>query len=225
MSIVSFVPTQLPIDLTTRKDFKEQVPNSGGSDAQISAMITHSSQRIFSYLNRGDLRQGTTVEALPATDVPRQYLRHRPIKSVSLITEDGSTLNEGQDGWQLENKERGSIFRRARWFSRLPGLRTISRSRDPEPGEEVYEFTYLAGWYLPSWTGTPAVGDVRLPHDIEDACIQLVQTSISVGSRDPGVVSESLGSWSATYRKSGERGIPAEVKEQLGFYKRLVQAG
>jgi len=224
MSIVSFVPDQTPPDLTTLAQYKRQV-TTGGDDNQIKALITHQSQRIYSHLNRGDLRQGTTVEALSATDNARQFLRHRPVKSVASITEDGATLSEGQDGWQLENKSRGSIFRRARWFSRLPGLRTISRSRDPEWGEEVYVFTYVAGWYLPSWSGSPGVDDVRLPHDIEDACIQLVQNAISVGSRDPAVISERLGSWSANYRASADRGILQEVKQQLAFYKRLVQAG
>lgn len=78
---------------------------------------------------------------------------------------------------------------------------------------------------------TPATGDITsttratLPHDLEDACIQLASMRHQWAARNPSVASEKLLSWSASYKGEGGGGMDAgAVADSLDGYRRLVIA-
>lgn len=226
MSIVSFTATQQSRDLTTLNDVKGDLRLTGSSDdTLLERMIDRASRRLASAVNR-ELRQGTVVESLPPADSSRLWLRVTPVKSVTSITEDGETLEADSDnGYRLEDKEAGSIFSLRRWTRQLPGLRAISDTRAPEYGEEVYVVTYVGGYWLPGWTGSPGSGDVLLPADLEDAAIELVRMLYFRSQRDPSITAERLGDFSASYGSDAiEHGIPKTVWSEIAHYRRLVQA-
>ncbi len=66
----------------------------------------------------------------------------------------------------------------------------------------------------------------NLPRDLESLCIQAVRFEYYANQRDPGVKSESIGDWSASYvagtaDERGNSGLPAKVEEGLTKWLRI----
>lgn len=224
MSIVSFAPTQDSKRLASVEHLREELGlTTTAQDGRLGRLIDRASARIEAYLQR-DLRQGEVVEKLPPVDDSRLYLRRTPVKEVSeVLQRDEALVADEENGYTLENAASGVLYRRARWWVRLPYLYAITPTRSPEAGEEIYRVTYTAGYFLPEWVRPLADGDVPLPADIEDAALQLARRLYTATNRDPDVTSERLGDWSATYRDPGA-GLSADLREMLGPHRRIVQA-
>lgn len=87
--------------------------------------------------------------------------------------------------------------------------------------EDTYTYT------VPGTPATPATGSptstprTTLPNDLEDACLQLVNSRWSQRGHDPRIASEKSLSYSVAYTKDE---MPASVVAILDSYKRFVQA-
>lgn len=232
MSIVSRTLTspQTSELLTTVENVKEELCITDFSkDARLGRLVARASRAIETFLGR-ELGQATIVEKLPPVDRLRQVLRYRPVKSVSELLENEQTIPAGDDGYLIEDKGAGILYRSDAWRIGLPYFQTIASTRRPEHGEELYQVTYVAGYWLPGWTGTPGAGDVLLPPDIEAAAIESVRAIYFGSERDPALSTRSLGDFSESFAASavsspyGDSGLLKRVERSLGRYRRNVQA-
>ncbi len=224
MTLVSFTPTQSAKNLTTLPHLREELQiTSTDQDGRLGRLIERASDLIATYLQR-ELRRGDVVETLEPVDDYRQLLRVTPVESVSEVLEDGEEIVAGEDGYLLESKARGAIYRRERWWRQLPYVSAIALTRSPERGQEIYQFTYTGGYWLPDWIGTPPAGAVLLPLAIEQAALDACRDLYYRAQRNTSIASERLGDWSATYRAPSRSGLTEEVESALAQFRRVVQA-
>ncbi len=130
-----------------------------------------------------------------------------PVEEVVSVTVDGEALAAGS--FEVESRQLYRLQDGARrcWYGR------------------VILVEYVAGWWLPSDTGTKPAGAIDLPDDIERAAIQLVAASISAASRDPMVKSESEDGVGSTswYVQGASAALPhPEAEATLAQYRRVM---
>ena len=198
-------------ELTTAQGVLAQIESSK-TDDQINALIDRASDTICRYLNWKVADDGTVslgvetiVETItPDCREPHFWLSRRPVISITSVTEDGDTVDAAD--YQLV-KLSGKLYRLE------SGVKTTWLK------EEII-VTYQAGWAL------PGANPRTLPHDIEQACLELIQHYAVTEKVEPGLRSKVLpGLVEKSFFPSlnnTKAGLPITVKALLEPYVRPI---
>lgn len=194
---------------------------SGADDDRIERLIESASRTINRYCNRpeGFHSESARVDDVPGKGTVLLHVPKTPINSITSIVYDPSDSNDTVDSSEYAiqgDGEHGAIYREGGWRWDVAYAQAIQLH--PLPGTEqfLYRVTYNGGYVT-----RPQGGTMTLPHDIEDACIQLVSQRYRWNPRDAGVASERLLSWNASYR-TGVAGWDIDsVAAQLAPYRRV----
>jgi uncharacterized phiE125 gp8 family phage protein len=165
-------------------------------DTLLARLITAASRAIEAATGRV-FAQETVDETLPGSDRYRLQLARTPVKSVTSVNLDDATLDTSE--YSIEDGASGALFRAQGWWSVRSVAGWIEPMRTSEPYTLHWTVRYVGGYVLPG--GTPGAGDVALPDDIEQACIEAVRMWYSgsgAGAGSPGMKSESIGDYSYT---------------------------
>ena len=192
------------LELTTLEALKEELgicADDGSKDPKLKRAIQRASAMIVGRVGRPIARH-TVTERLPSTAQRRQWLKVRPVITLTSVKRDGQTLDP--EGYVLE-RTKGAVFRQGGWEShRLLGY-GVTQYPTHEYSENVYQFDYQGGYYLPTFTtaldGAKTALDVDLPADIELAAVAMAKILFHRSERNLEVQSESLGDHSVTYAK------------------------
>lgn len=194
--------------LTTLETVKSELGISDtGQDAFLSSLIDRASDAIVSFCGRPFAKESYR-ETLAGYGTNRLILSRTPVIAVSSITADSEDITD----YLLEDPEAGILFRKRGW-QWAPTL-GWNISFHPIGNSENLNFTveYTAGYVLPGDEGTRT-----LPHDIEQACIDMVKTLYSAGERDPAITGERIGDYQVSYAQ----GLPVGVTQLLLPWRRI----
>lgn len=214
-------------DLTLPITLAEEL-GVGVGDTRLKRVIAAASAAIRQYCDRDFHYQAGKVElATPRLLSPRLVLSLTPVLAVTSVTLEGGQVVDPSEV-VIENGDAGIIRRDAGWpWSGL--ARGGIMPNEPLAGSErpSITVTYTGGWVTPAQAdsqGWSALLPRTLPEDLEQACIELAVALYRRGPNDPAVQSESLGSYSVTYRAQGPTDfLPPTVKGLLGSYKRAIR--
>lgn len=118
------------------------------------------------------------------------------IGTPTIITVDNEVIVD----FVVEEADAGILYRRQGWTNEISYMRSISR--DPLPYEQHPRFvvTYVAGYYLPSFTDDIVDGEVALPANIEQACVLTIKAWWHKKNRDSSVSWKQVGDLALGYR-------------------------
>jgi hypothetical protein len=156
------------------------------------------------YLHGMQFAQRTVIETLPGTGGQLLKLKFAPIVTLTSIAFDGDTVDS--DTYTLIEPDAGMVYREAGWFY-------TGHAYD-------YAATYTHGYNLPDMAGADT-----LPHDIQQAALELCKGIWLARQRDPSVSMESVPDvYTVQYGGQGRNGapigaIPPKVQELLLPYK------
>jgi len=216
--------------LTTVDALIEELALTGEqSTTRLERAVMVASARVAAYLGRRVHYGAAVVEGLPATGGGVLLLSRTPalaVASVTLSTDGGATsttiaatdytLEVGADG-----DDNAGILRHLGSGWGFSGRR-VGAPGDPLTGTEaeVYTVTYAGGWVTPA----QATGELArtLPWDIEGAVLDLAAQSWKTRGRDRSIVKRSTLGASVTFATDAGAGLPADVRDVLDRYKRMV---
>jgi len=148
--------------------------------------------------------QRTVQETLPGPGGQLLKLKFSPIVTLTSIALDGETVDS--DTYTLTEPEAGIVFCESNWAY---------------TGHKYsYTATYAHGYNLPDMAGTDT-----LPHDIQQAALELCKGMWLARQRDPSVTMESVPDvYTVQYGGQGNGGalvgaIPPNVQELLLPFK------
>jgi hypothetical protein len=174
----------------------------GANDALLGAIIQRGSDAIARFCNRV-FAQRTVIETLPGPGGQLLMLKCSPVVTLTSITLDGETVDS--DTYTLTEPDSGIVFREAGWAY---------------TGHKFsYTATYSHGYNLPDMAGTDT-----LPHDNQQAALELCKGMWLARQRDPAVTMESVPDvYTVQYGGQGKNGapigaIPSNVREMLMPY-------
>ena len=172
------------------------------SDALLGQIIQRGSDAIARFCNRV-FAQRTVVETLPGSGGQLLKLKFSPVVTLTSIAFDGDTVDS--DSYTLTEPDAGMVYREAGWFY-------TGHAYD-------YAATYSHGYNLPDMAGTDT-----LPHDIQQAALELCKGIWLARQRDPSVSMESVPDVYTVQYGQGKNGvvvgaIPPNVQELLLPYK------
>lgn len=178
----------------------------------LDALIKRASSLIVSITNR-EFAQETVTELLPGNGSYRMVLSRTPVVSLGNISFDGTPLTQAElDDIDIEDQEAGFIWNKNKWrstnifISSITPINTRFFSRK-------WSIQYVGGYILPGQPGR------TLPHDIEQACIEIVKTWYLNKARDGSIRRESIGD--ASREISLEDGVPITAMELLKRWIRV----
>jgi hypothetical protein len=176
--------------------------SDGANDALLGNIIERGSDAIARFCNRV-FAQRTVIETLPGPGGQLLKLKFSPIVTLTSIAYDGETVDS--DTYTLTEPDAGMVYREARWFY-------TGHAYD-------YTATYIHGYNLPDMAGTDT-----LPHDIQQAALELCKGMWLARQRDPSVTMESVPDVYTVQYGQGKNGmavgaIPPNVQELLLPYK------
>jgi hypothetical protein len=140
------------------------------NDTLLGNIIQRGSDALARFCNRV-FAQRTIVETLPGTGGQLLKLKFSPITTLTSITFDGDTVDS--DSYTLIEPDARMVYREAGWFY-------TGHAYD-------YAATYTHGYNLPDMTGADT-----LPHDIQQAALELCKGMWLARLRDPSVTMESV---------------------------------
>jgi hypothetical protein len=213
-------------DLTTLANAKEELGIASADtsqDARIGRLITRASSAIEAYCSRRFGLQ-TVDEAMEWNERARLALSVVPLASITSVKFDGAAL--AAEDYELEDRDSGMIFLRSSAAAGslassevyVPG---ITRDARGEEGRHLWVVRYVGGWWLPSMSGSPGTNPL-MPADLEAIALDAVRAMHPAAGRDPGIQSERLGDWNATYGPIGTSGLPAGIEARLMRYVRIL---
>jgi hypothetical protein len=173
------------------------------NDTLLGNIIQRGSDVIARFCNR-IFAQRTVVETLPGTGNQLLKLKFVPIVTLTSIAFDGDTVDS--DTYTLTEPDAGMVYREAGWFY--------------TGHKHSYAATYVHGYNLPDMSGADT-----LPHDIQQAALELCKGMWLARQRDPSVSMESVPDvYIVQYGGQGRNGapigaIPPNVQELLLPYK------
>jgi hypothetical protein len=219
----------LDSDLTTVQAVADELGGAVGvGDTRLPRLIHAASAAVLGYINADAIHYAAAFveKVTPRLGHPRLVLNRMPIISIgSIVLADGTTL--APTDYELEDAKAGFLWRSTGWV--WPGLlRGGLLYTDPDMGTERASITvtYAGGWVTPNQvasSGWSALLPRTLPFDIEEATVQAVVARYRRGGTDPEVASESMGSYSVTYRAPPVGGLlplPASACALLDNYVR-----
>jgi hypothetical protein len=175
--------------------------SDSASDTLLGNIIQRGSDAIARFCNRV-FAQRTIIETLPGTGGQLLKLKFAPITTLTSIAFDGDTVES--DSYALIEPDAGMVYREARWCY-------TGHAYD-------YSATYPHGYNLPDMAGADT-----LPHDIQQAALELSKGMKLARQRDPSVTMESVPDvYTVQYgaKDGGSLGaIPPNVQELLLLYK------
>ena len=180
----------------------------------IEFLVNAASDAIRRYCGR-DFAQQTTTEHVPGYGTPRLMLKLTPIREIQEILVSGAVAPLGS--YMVEDADAG--------FVRVKGgvwpWTAVTRSGPLAMRAGASEYagiavTYTGGFVTPAQAEANPELERNLPYELEQACLQLISAWHHERQRDPGVVSEKLGSLGITY------GIPTWMHPLLAPWKRVV---
>jgi hypothetical protein len=179
-----------------------------------SSFVERYCHRVFSY-------DAAIVEYQAGYGTAHLVLERTPVKSITSITVNGSTLSSSD--YSIASADAGLIWASGGWpWTALIRGGDIAGDGAPDSEEKSIVVTYKGGYVCPGQvTAGPPALTRDLPDEIEDAVIQLVVARFAGRGVDPRVQSEKTLSSSVSYF---DREIPAMVASLLAPYRRLVQA-
>lgn len=164
-------------------------------DTLLGLKIDQASAAIVSYCGR-EFAQETVVETLPAYGGMNILLTRTPVTTITSITYDSATVPAAD--YTLIEPTIGTVYNKSGWNDTRASLTGISGIKSSRSGEYLYTATYTGGYILPGMAGTR-----DLPHDIENACLQLAGMMYFNRKRDLGLKQESVSNvYSRTYSDS-----------------------
>ncbi len=118
------------------------------------------------------------------------------IGTPTIITVDNEVIAD----FVVEEADAGILYRRQGWTNEISYMRSIAH--DPLPYEQHPRFviTYVAGYYLPSFTDDIVDGEVALPANIEQACVLTIKAWWHKKNRDSSVSWKQVGDLALGYR-------------------------
>jgi len=172
----------------------------GASDPLLGNIIQRGSDAIARFCNRV-FAQRTIIETLPGPGGQPLKLKFSPVVTLTSIA-FGETVDS--DTCTLTEPDAGIVFREAGWAY---------------TGHQYsYTATYAHGYNLPDMAGTDT-----LPHDVQQAALELCKRMWLARQRDPAVTMESVPDvYTVQYgAKNGSSlgAIPPNVQELLLPYK------
>ena len=173
------------------------------SDTLLGNIIQRGSDAIARFCNRV-FAQRTIIETLPGPGGQLLKLKFSLIVTLTSIAYDGETVDS--DSYTLIEPAAGIVFCESYWAY------TGHKSS--------YTATYAHGYNLPDMSGADT-----LPHDIQQAALELCKGMWLARQRDPSVSMESVPDvYTVQYGGNGGKGavvgaIPPNVQELLLPYK------
>jgi hypothetical protein len=171
------------------------------NDTLLGNIIQRGSDAIARFCNRV-FAQRTVIETLPGPGGQLLKLKFSPIVTLTSIAYDGETVDS--DTYTLIEPDAGIVFCESYWAY-------TGHAYD-------YTATYSHGYNLPDTAGTDT-----LPHDIQQAALELCKGMWLARQRDPSVTMESVPDvYTVQYgAKNGDSlgAIPPNVQELLLPYK------
>jgi hypothetical protein len=144
--------------------------SDSANDALLGNIIQRGSDAIARFCNRV-FAQRTIIETLPGPGGQLLKLKFSPVVTLTSIALDGETVDS--DTYVLTEPEAGIVFRESYWAY---------------TGHKYsYTATYTHGYNLPDISGADT-----LPHDIQQAALELCKGMWLVRQRDPSVTMESV---------------------------------
>jgi hypothetical protein len=174
------------------------------NDTLLGNIIQRGSDAIARFCNRV-FAQRTVIETLPGSGGQLLKLKFAPIVTLTSIALDGETVDP--DTYTLTEPDAGIVFREAACWAYTGHAYS-------------YTATYTHGYNLPDMAGTDT-----LPHDIQQAALELCKGLWLARQRDPTVSMESVPDvYTVQYGGKGGNGVPVgtlppSVQELLLPYK------
>ena len=140
------------------------------NDALLGQIIQRGSDAVARFCNRV-VAERTVIETLPGPGTSLLKLKCPPIVTLTAIALDGDTVDP--DSYVLTEPDAGIVFREAGWAYTGHAYRDTA--------------TYTHGDNLPDMAGTDT-----LPHDIQQAALELCKGMWLSRQRDPSVTMESV---------------------------------
>jgi hypothetical protein len=174
------------------------------NDALLGNIIQRGSDAIARFCNRV-FAQRTVIETLPGPGGQLLKLKFSPIVTLTSISLDGETVDSGT--YTLTEPDAGIVFCETYWAY---------------TGHKYsYTATYVHGYNLPEMTGNDTI-----PHDIQQAALELCKGMWLARQRDPSVAMESVPDVYTVQYGQGKNGvavgaIPPNVQEPLLPYREL----
>lgn len=142
---------------------------------------------------------------------------HGPLQKIHEIKYKDKVINP--DHYVISNPELGWVrnTKRTSWKSTQimqSGIRTYKHELEP-----LYQVTYDAGWVTPHQANEDETLERDLPHDIEQAVLELSSYLYQRAGSDTTVQSKSTGDWSVSY---GDRDLPVFFEMVTDKYKRMI---
>jgi hypothetical protein len=172
------------------------------NDTLLGNIIQRGSDAIARFCNRV-FAQRTVIETLPGPRGQLLKLKFSPIVTLTSIALDGETVDS--DTYTLTEPDAGIVFCESYWAY---------------TGHKYsYAVTYVHGYNLPDMSGADT-----LPHDIQQAALELCKGIWLARQRDPAVSMESVPDVYTVQYGQGKNGaavgaIPPNVQEMLLPYK------
>lgn len=131
----------------------------------------------------------------------RAWLARYPLVELQAVAFDGVALTIDEDVFVEIDTMSQLLFPGARTATDVGGSNTVAEAVMVGDRPRKLEVTYRAGYVLPGWAGQSAT----LPPFVENAIAEAVAEQLVIRERDPTMVQEKIGDYSATYAGNTDR--------------------
>lgn len=216
--------------LCTLADLKTELGISGGTeDTRLERLIEVATRAIEKYCGVDSFHyEEARVDDIPGHGTPILQTPKTPIIEIDSIVWDPDDANETITAtlYSVDNEEQGRIYREGGWRWTAAVSEFLVSTFMPGTEQSLYRVTYDCGWVTQNQEDLDNSLTRNLPHDLEDACLQIAAMRYKWSPHDPSVKSEKLQSWAVSYGGNGSNSgvVPAELAGILDGYKRIVFA-
>lgn len=210
--------------LTTLAEVKDDLGISVSTyDNAINKKIDQASAMIVSYCGR-EFAKETVSETMPGTGDYTLIFTRTPVISITSISYKGTAVDANV--YELHNRDAGTVFNSTRWLDTALGASPLSFVPLSQSRENNYTAVYIAGYWLPSFSGSPSGTDILLPDDVELAARELAKMLYLGRRRDQSIKQETAANVGSVTYYGGESGslggLPPMLKEMLSPWRRFV---
>jgi hypothetical protein len=136
-------------------------------------------------------------ETIPGSGSTELMLARTPILGTPVIV---STDNEVIADFVVEDRDAGILYRRQGWTRDVSYLPSITHDFVSDVTHPRFAVEYDAGYWLPSFPGAMEDGQIRLPPNVEQACILTMKSWWHKKNRDATVTWKQVGNLALGYR-------------------------
>lgn len=162
----------------------------------ISLAISAASKLIEQEANQffAQQRYRETIAGSGSTEL---MLARTPILGTPVIL---STDNEVIADFVVEDRDAGILYRRQGWTRDVSYLPSITHDFVSDVTHPRFSIEYNAGYWLPSFPDAIADGQIRLPANVEQACVLTMKSWWTKKGRDANVSWKQVGNLALGYR-------------------------